>query len=81
MDLDVPFKHTGVNVTGHFWIREASREVKMYLVIFTGLSVRAVHIEAAPDMAVLSFLHALVRFTNLYYIQATIYSDNPKAFQ
>lgn len=52
----------------------------MYLLIFTCLSVRAIQIEVLPDMSVLAFLQALVRFTNLYGIRSTIYSDNAKTF-
>lgn len=77
VELETPFSHTGVDFTGHLWI---SRLVKMYLLIFTCLSIRALHVEAVPDMSVLAFLQALVRFSNLYGIPSTIYSDNARTF-
>lgn len=75
MKLEVPFKHTEDDFIRHLWIREGSREVNMYLLIFTCFSVRALHIEVMLDMGVLSFLQAFVHFTNLYRIPAPIYSD------
>ena len=45
-----PFQHTGVDFTGHLWVKNESEEnVKMYILIFTCLNVRAVHIELVPD--------------------------------
>ena len=52
----------------------------MYLLIFTCMNVRAVHIEVVPDMSVLSFFQALARFTNQYGVPRAIYSDNSKTF-
>lgn len=52
----------------------------MYSLIFTCLSITAVHIEVVPDLSVLSFLQAVVCFTNLYGVPAAIYSDNAKTF-
>ena len=80
VELEIPFKHMGEDFMGHLWVRKCGKEVKMYLLIFTCLSIRAVHVEVVPDMSVLLFLQALVRFTNLYGILTTIYSDNVKTF-
>lgn len=52
----------------------------MYLLLFTYLSVRAVRIEVLPDMSVLSFAQAMIRFTTLYGIPEALYSDNAKTF-
>lgn len=56
----VSFKYTGVDFTGHLWVRQGGSEVKMYLLIFICLRVGAVHIEVEPDRGVLFFLHQLV---------------------
>ena len=76
-----PFKHTGVDFTGHLWIKNENDEnVKMYLLIFTCLNVRAIHIELVPDMSTHSFVLAFLRFVNLYGIPTFLYSDNAKTF-
>ena len=52
----------------------------MYLLIFTCLNIRAIHIELVQDMSTHSFILALLRFTNIYGIPSHIYSDNAKSF-
>ena len=52
----------------------------MYLLIFTCLSIRAVHLELVEDMTTKSFVQAFVRFTNIYGIPSSIYSDNARPF-
>ena len=79
-DFEVPFQHTGVDFTGHLWVRDGNQDRKVYLLLFTCLNVRAVHIEVVPDMSVLSFFQALSRFTNLNGVPDVIYSDNAKTF-
>ena len=49
---------------------------KVYLLLFTCLSVRTIHIESLQDMSAKSFVLALIRFTNLFDILECIYSDN-----
>ena len=52
----------------------------MYLLIFTCLNVRAIHIELVPDMSTHSFVLAFLRFVNIYGIPTHVYSDNAKSF-
>lgn len=59
------------------WQRE---EKKMYILIFTYLNVRAIHIDLVPDMSILLFFQAFIRFTNLNCAPAIIFSDNAKTF-
>ena len=81
VNLIKPFLHTGIYFTGHLWVKDSSEtKVKMYLLIFTCLNVRAVHIKIVPDMTTQSFILAFLRFTNLYGVPSHIYSDNAKAF-
>ena len=79
VDLIRPYKHTGLDYTGHVFIRNSGKDVKMYLLIFTCLSIRAIHIELVPDMTANQFVLALVRFVNLYGIPTHIYSDNDRS--
>ena len=75
-----PFENVGVDFTGHFFIKFGETTVKMYLLIFTCLNVRAIHLEIVPDMSTDSFLAAFVRFTNRFGFPVTLYSDNAPSF-
>ena len=76
-----PYMHCGVDFTGHLWIKnELDENVKMYLLIFTCLNVRSVHIEIVPDMSTHSFVLAFLRFVNLYGVPSYLYSDNARSF-
>ena len=57
-----PFTSTGVDYFGPFYTTRGRKKVKKYGVIFTCLSVRAVHIEIAESMSTDSFICALRRF-------------------
>ena len=75
-----PFCHLGVDYTGHIYCKEGDKEVKMYILLFTCMNVRAIHIELIPEMSTNHFVLAMVRFCNEYGIPSTIYSDNAKSF-
>ena len=75
-----PFQHTGMDYTGSIFVKDAEGYTKMYLLIFTCLNVRAVHIELVPDMNTHSLVLAIIRFTNIYGIPSHLYSDNAKSF-
>ena len=81
VSLVKPFQHTGVDFTGHLWVKNEEGEVvKMYILLFTCLNVRAVRIELVPDMSTHQFILAFTRFTNVYGIPSHLYSDNAKSF-
>ena len=82
MNLIKPFRHVGVDYTGHFWVKDelSEKSVKMYILVFTCLNVRAVHFELLPNMSSRSFELAFQRFCNLYSITQYLYSDNAKSF-
>ena len=52
----------------------------MYLLIFTCLNIRAIHIELIDDMSTHSLILALIRFCNIFGTPSHIYSDNAKSF-
>ena len=52
----------------------------MYILLFTCLNIRAIHLELVKDMSTHSVILALVRFFNLYEVPSRIYSDNARAF-
>ena len=76
-----PFLHTGVDFTGHLFVKnELNENVKMYILIFTCLNVRAAHIDPVLDMSMQSFVLAFLRFVNLYGIPSFLHSDNARSF-
>lgn len=74
------FENTGVDFTGHFFVKLSNSFVKLYLIIFTCLSIRAVHLEIVPDMTTKSSLSAFVRFSNRFGFPKCLYSDNAPSF-
>ena len=75
-----PFKHTGIDYTSHVWVKDGKGLKKYYLLIFTCLNVRAIHIELIEDMSTHSLILALIRFCNIFGTPSHIYSDNAKSF-
>ena len=81
VNLSVPFAHTGVDYTGHLWIKgKDGMKVKVYILIFTCFNTRAIHLEALDSMSTAEFILAFVRFVNRYGIPSAVYSDNAKSF-
>jgi len=80
VNLIIPFQHTGIDFTGHMFLRLNDNLQKMYILVFTCLNVRAIHLELLPDMSTHSFLLAFVRFCNRFTNPSVIYSDNASSF-
>ena len=82
LSLIKPFNHVGVDFTGHIWVKDTDSNLdhKMYILLFTCLNIRALHIELVPDMTTEHFLLAFLRFCNRYTIPSHLYSDNARAF-
>ena len=79
--LSVPFAHTGVDYTGHLWLREKNGErIKAYILIFTCFNTRAIHLEVVQSMTTSEFILAFIRFSNRYGVPSAVYSDNAKSF-
>ena len=57
-----PFTYTGVDCFGPFDVRRGRGKAKRYGVIFTCLTLRAIHIEVANSLDTESFINALRRF-------------------
>ena len=82
MDYVRPFKHVGVDFTGHILVKspDSSVTTKMFILIYTCLNTRAIHIDLLKDMSTKSFILSFQRFSNLFGVCDTIYSDNAKYF-
>ena len=82
MNLVKPFQHTGVDFTSHIFVKDPTTNkcVKMYILIYTCLNIRAIHLDLLPDMSAQSFLLSFQRFSNIHGICSHLYSDNAKSF-
>ena len=82
VNLVHPFKHTGVDYTGHIFVKDdvTNASKKMYLLIFTCLNIRAIHIDLINNMTIEDFILSFIRFSNVFGIPSHIYSDNAKSF-
>lgn len=81
VNLVRPFYHTGIDFTGHFFVRDFSENKhKIYILLFTCMNTRAVHLETVNNMSVVEFVMAFVRFYNRYGLPKVLYSDNAKTF-
>ena len=59
-----PFTFVGVDCFGPFTVKKGRSTVKRYSVLFTCLTVRAIHIEIAHSLDTDSFLQAMQRFVS-----------------
>lgn len=73
-----PFLHSGLDYVGPVWLRTSrgrgQKAHKAFIVIFTCLSSRAVHLDVASDYST-SFLAALRRFVSRRGLCEALYSD------
>ena len=71
-----PFTYCGVDIFGHIKVKEGRKTLKRYGVLFTCLSLRAVHIEVASSLEADSFIQALTRFVSRRGAVREIRCDN-----
>ncbi|GAB0095965.1 uncharacterized protein DMENIID0001_114080 [Sergentomyia squamirostris] len=78
-----PFTHTGVDFTGHIFIKRSPRSAvreKAYVAVFVCLSTKAIHLELVSDMTSKAFIAAFKRFVSRRGLPAHMYSDNGTNF-
>ena len=80
INFKTPFKFTGIDFTGHFFVKFGHNVVKMYLLLFTCLNVRAIHLELVPNMSCTEFLNAFTRFSSIFGLPTKVFSDNANTF-
>ena len=77
------FTYVGVDYAGPLYIKESNclDLKKVYVLLFTCCSTRAVHLELATDLSADVFIRCLRRFTARRGIPAIIVSDNANTFK
>ena len=76
-----PFSHCGVDLTGPVYVKDGRKNLKRWVVIFTCLTVRSIHIEVVESCESDSFINSMRRFVNRRGCLAVMYSDQGKNFQ
>ena len=71
-----PFVHCGLDMFGHYIIKEGRKELKRWGILFTCLSCRGIHLEMVSNADTDSFILALRRFIGRRGPVQTIRSDN-----
>ena len=74
-----PFTYTGLDHLGPLCIKEKVETLKVWICLFTCLTICAIHLEIIQDMSAYKFLLALCRFIARRGMPKEITSDN--AFQ
>jgi hypothetical protein len=83
---DPPFTNVGLDFAGRLYVQDKKNELdenskKVYVLLFTCASTRAVHLEITPFLTAKSFLSAFRRFTSRRGSPALLLSDNAKTFK
>lgn len=75
-----PFTHVGMDVFGHFLVKDRRTELKRWGLLFTCLYSRAVHVEMLEDLTTDSFICALRCFVAIRGPVRTLFSDQGTNF-
>ena len=70
-----PFSHCGVDLFGPFQIKHGRKRLKRWGVIFTCLTIRAVHLEVVESIDTDDFVNSVRRFVNRRGSPSHMYSD------
>ena len=85
VDDSPPFSNTGLDFAGPLYVHESSgdssRATKVYVLLFTCASTRAVHLEIVERLDVETFLRAFKRFAARRGLPSMVLSDNAKTFK
>ena len=76
-----PFTYTGLDYLGPLYIKEKAETSKVWICLFTCLTVHAIHLEIIQDMSAYKFLLALRRFIARRGMPKEITSDNASQFK
>jgi hypothetical protein len=76
------FSKTGLDFAGPFFVKQgrARQRLKSYILVFTCLQTRAVHLEVTNDQSTSSVLNAFSRMIDMRGMPTEFLSDNWKSF-
>ena len=80
MNKATPFTFTGLNYLGPFYVKGQPAK-KVWIYLFTCITVRAIHLEVVDDMTAEQFLMALRRFISRRGTPEEIILDNAPQFK
>ncbi|XP_036347887.1 uncharacterized protein LOC118757238 [Rhagoletis pomonella] len=75
-----PFRYTGVDYCGPFFVTIGRRREKRWVALFTCLTVRAIHLELAEDLSTDAFIICIRNFINHRGTPVRMRSDNGTNF-
>ena len=83
VQVSLAFTHVGLDFTGPVFIKDYHNTTtrKAYILLFTCMSSRMVHLELTNDMSCEEFLSAFKRMINRRGRPATVVSDNQSTFK
>ena len=76
-----PFANTGCDYFGPILYKEGRSEKKAWGLLFTCLTIRAIHVEIVTSLDLSSFILAFSRFIDLRGPVRSLYSDNGSTFK
>ena len=76
-----PFCQCGVDLFGPVIIKQGRKRIKRWVVLFTCLTVRCIHLEVVEDCETDAFINSVRRFVNRRGCPTVIYSDNGSNFK
>ena len=80
MPTKPPFTFVGIDCFGRFFVRRGRSLVKTYGVLFTCMSIRAIHLEVSQSLDTDSFINAMRRFIARRGQPEEVRSDNGGSF-
>ncbi|XP_064621089.1 uncharacterized protein LOC135483944 [Lineus longissimus] len=82
VSMSLPFTHIGLDYAGPLYVKMSRDETtKAYILIFTCMVTRGVHLELTPDLTTEEFMAGLQRMMNRKGKCVFILSDNAKTFK
>jgi len=76
-----PFTATGVDLMGLLNVKQGRNTVKLYVVVFTCMASRTVHLEIARSLEASAFIQAFRRFSCRRSTPKLMFSDNGTNFK
>lgn len=79
--LNRPFETTGIDYTGAVNVHFKDTNFKVYIVLYTCVSSRAISLDVVDDLTTESFLNSFKRFCAKHSTPTTIWTDNALYFK